>query len=141
MGKKRQERIVPLINPLLELLADYLDENNFHKADPIFPTYGVGAHSSSDRSKKLNKHILNMRSSFDDRHLTPYSLRHTFKDRAAKAAVPSAVIEYLMGHLTKQSSQTHKDYGTGLPPQELVAYMDDIQKVKTHGHFHGDDLA
>ena len=140
MGKKRLERIVPLIDPLLGFLSDYLSEVELNKDDPIFPTYGVGRHSSSERSKKLNKHIMNMRSHHDDSQLSPYSLRHTFKDRAAMARVPSSVTEYLMGHRTKQSSAIHRSYGTGLPPQELVKWMVAIQEVTEHGHFHGDDL-
>ena len=140
MGKKRLERIVPLIDPLHELLVDYLDGAALNKTDPIFPTYGVGTHSSSDRSKKLSKHIVNMRSDFDESQLSPYSLCHTFKDRAVMAGVPNQVTEYLMGHRTDQSSKVHQEYGTGLPPQELVKWMIAIQEVKEHGHFHGDDL-
>ena len=139
MGKKRQQRIVPLIEPLLGLLCDYLSTVALNKNDPIFPTYGVGKHSSSERSKKLNKHIVNMRQDFDDSQLSPYSLRHTFKDRAAMARVPNSVTEYLMGHRSKDSSRVHERYGTGLPPQELVEWMTAIQEVQDHGHFHGDE--
>jgi len=139
MGKRRQQRIVPLIEPLLGFLRDYLSTVELNKNDPIFPTYGVGKHSSSERSKKLNKHILNMRRDFDDSQLSPYSLRHTFKDRAAMARVPSSVTEYLMGHVSKESSKTHEKYGTGLPPKELVDWMTAIQEVQDHGHFHGDE--
>lgn len=139
MGKRRQQRIVPLIEPLLGFLRDYLSTVELNKNDPIFPTYGVGKHSSSERSKKLNKHIMNMRRDFDDSQLSPYSLRHTFKDRAAMARVPSSVTEYLMGHVSKESSKTHERYGTGLPPKELVDWMTAIQEVQDHGHFHGDE--
>jgi len=139
MGKRRQQRIVPLIEPLLGFLRDYLSTVELNKNDPIFPTYGVGKHSSSERSKKLNKHILNMRRDFDDSQLSPYSLRHTFKDRAAMARVPSSVTEYLMGHVSKESSKTHEKYGTGLPPKELVDWVTAIQEVQDHGHFHGDE--
>ena len=138
MGKRRQQRIVPLIEPLLGFLHDYLSTVELNKNDPIFPTYGVGKHSSSERSKKLNKHIMNMRRDFDDSQLSPYSLRHTFKDKAAMARVPSSVTEYLMGHVSKESSKTHERYGTGLPPKELVDWMTAIQEVQDHGHFHGD---
>jgi len=139
MGKRRQQRIVPLIEPLLGFLRDYLNTVELNKNDPIFPTYGVGKHSSSERSKKLNKHIMNMRRDFDDSQLSPYSLRHTFKDRAAMARVPSSVTEYLMGHVSKESSKTHEKYGTGLPPKELVDWMTAIQEVQDHGHFHDDE--
>ncbi|MDB4123274.1 tyrosine-type recombinase/integrase [Planktomarina temperata] len=138
MGKRRQQRTVPLIEPLLGFLRDYLSTVELNKNDPIFPTYGVGKHSSSERSKKLNKHIMNMRRDFDDSQLSPYSLRQTFKDRAAMARVPSSVTEYLMGHVSKESSKTHEKYGTGLPPKELVEWMTAIQEVQDHGHFHGD---
>ena len=77
--EERQQRIVPLIDPLLGLLLIISSTVELNKNDPIFPTYGVGKHSSSERSKKLNKHIVNMRSDFDDSQLSPYSLRHTFK--------------------------------------------------------------
>ena len=139
MGKKRQQRIIPLIEPLLGLLCDYLSTVKLNKNDPVFPTYGVGKHSSSERSKKLNKHIMNMRRDFDDSQLSPYSLRHTFKDRAAMARVPSSVTEYLMGHVSKESSKTHEKYGKGLPPKELVDWMTAIQEVQDHGHFHSDE--
>ena len=82
---------------------------------------------------------MNMRRDFDDSQLSPYSLRHTFKDRAAMARVPSSVTEYLMGHVSKESSKTHEKYGTGLPPKELVEWMTAIQEVQDHGHFHGDE--
>ena len=55
------------------------------------------------------------------------------------ARVPSSVIEYLMGHVSKESSKTNEKYGTGLPPQELVEWMIAIQEVQDHGHFHGDE--
>ncbi|WP_375247170.1 tyrosine-type recombinase/integrase [Planktomarina temperata] len=140
MGKKRLERIIPLVDPLLGLLADHLSRADLNRNEPIFPTYGVGRHSSADRSKKLSKHIVNMRSGFDNSQLSPYSLQHTFRDRAVMAGVPSSVTEYLMGHRTKQSSALHERYGTGLPPQELVKWMVDIQEVTEHGHFHGESL-
>ncbi|MDB4842142.1 tyrosine-type recombinase/integrase [Planktomarina sp.] len=139
MGKKRIQRIVPLIDPLLELLSEYLSTVELNKDDPIFPSYGVGKHSSSERSKKLHKHIVNMRQDFDDSQLSPYSLRHTFKDRAVMARVPNQVTEYLMGHRTEQSSKVHDDYGTGLPAKALVKWMTAIQEVQDHGHFHGDE--
>ena len=81
-----------------------------------------------------------MRSGFDNSQLSPYSLQHTFKDRAVVAGVPSSVTEYLMGHRTKQSSELRERYGTGLPPQELVKWMVAIQEVTEHGHFHGESL-
>ena len=55
MGKKRLERIIPLVDPLLGLLADHLSRADLNRNEPIFPTYGVGRHSSADRSKNIIK--------------------------------------------------------------------------------------
>ena len=40
MGKKRLERIIPLVDPLLGPLADYLNRADLNRNEPIFPTYG-----------------------------------------------------------------------------------------------------
>ena len=48
MGKKRLERIIPLVDPLLGPLADYLNRADLNRNEPIFPTYGGGRHSSAD---------------------------------------------------------------------------------------------
>ena len=79
MGKPRLERAVPLIEPLRSHLKEYLEPKELGNDDLIFLALGTGTHSSGDRSKKLTKHIVNMRD-HDNRQLVPYSLRHTFID-------------------------------------------------------------
>ena len=55
LGKRRLERAIPIIEPLLSHLKDYID-NHFtgSNTDLLFPKFGEGRHASGDRSKKLS---------------------------------------------------------------------------------------
>ena len=135
-GKDRLDRAVPLIEPLLSELKLYIRSQYAEgvESNPaperLFPKIGYGTHSSSARSKALKKHIVS-----DGRHgqsfISPYSLRHTFKDRASKAGVSSDIAEYLLGHKSDQSSRIHRQYGTKMPASETVELMHRIAAV-TH---------
>ena len=138
MGKKRLDRSVPLIQPLAAQLRVYLESKEMGDHDLIFPTFGTGTHASGDRSKKLAKHIVNMRD-HDERQLTPYSLRHTFKDRAASVGSPIGFSNYLLGHRSKNSSVVHESYGTGIPPKRLVDTMEKTWVVEDWGTWEEND--
>tara|TARA_B110000211_G_scaffold177845_1_gene201066 strand:- start:198 stop:1361 length:1164 start_codon:yes stop_codon:yes gene_type:complete len=134
MGKPRLERAIPLIDSLASQLNKYLGSKELGKDDLIFPVLGTGEYASGDRSKKLTKHIINMRD-HDEKHLVPYSLRHTFIDRADIVGSPSGFSEYIVGHRTEGSSKIHANYGTGLPPARLVEFMHDTWTVEDWGMF------
>tara|TARA_R110002073_G_scaffold306959_1_gene476387 strand:+ start:413 stop:2032 length:1620 start_codon:yes stop_codon:yes gene_type:complete len=134
MGKPRLERAIPLIDSLVSQLNEYLGSKELGKDDLIFPVLGTGEYASGDRSKKLTKHIINMRD-HDEKHLVPYSLRHTFIDRADIVGSPSGFSEYIVGHRTEGSSKIHANYGTGLPPARLVEFMHDTWTVEDWGMF------
>ncbi|MDG1010417.1 MAG: tyrosine-type recombinase/integrase [Amylibacter sp.] len=134
MGKDRLERAVPLIDPLVSQLKEYLEPLEFGNDDLIFPALGKGTHASGERSKKLSRHIINKRRN-DPRQLTPYSLRHTFIDRAGTVSSPLGFSEYIVGHKTSGSSQVHANYGTGIPPARLVQHLQETWAVKDWGLF------
>ena len=134
IGKPRLERAVPLIEPLRSHLKEYLEPKELGNDDLIFLALGTGTHSSGDRSKKLKKHIVNMRD-HDNRKLVPYSLRHTFIDRANNVGSPSGFSEYIVGHKTAGSSKIHANYGTGVPPARLVQHMEETWAVEDWGIF------
>ena len=133
-GKDRLDRAVPLLEPLLTQIKDYLEVHHQDGSERIFPRHGYGTHSSSDRSALLTAHIVNERP-YDPDQLSPYSLRHTFKDRAVKAKVDTAQREYLMGHKSPESSRIHEDYGTKQPVKDTVDDMQRILTVKSWGYF------
>ena len=131
-GKGRIARSVPLLDPIKTELEAYINEQERNRpADLVFTSKVV--RSSSDLSKKLTLHITNERPD-DPLRLVPYSLRHTFKDRA-EAAMDSRYVQYLIGHKTEDSSAVHQKYGTGVPPSVLVDGMVAIQSLKDWGMF------
>ena len=133
LGKKRLERAVPIIEPLLSHLRDYID-NHYTGTDLLFPRFGQGNHASGDRSKKLKSLIVNKRPN-DDALLSPYSLRHTFKDKYKAAKVNQDIGEYIMGHKSADSNRIHDKYGTGNEIEGLVEDITAITNVKTWGYF------
>ena len=138
LGKKRLERAVPIVEPLLTHLTDYI-YNHYTGTDRysltlLFPRFGEGRHASGDRSKKLKALVENRRPTDEDL-LSPYSLRHTFKDKYMAARVPNNIGEYLMGHKSPDSSKVHAQYGTGRGVEDLVADMEAIVNVETWGFF------
>jgi len=135
LGKKRLERALPIVEPLLSHLKDYIG-NHFTggNTDLLFPKFGQGRHASGDRSKKLSEFVDNQRPD-DDTLLSPYSLRHTFADKYDAAGVSTSKGMYIMGHKSKQSSSVHARYGTGRNIADLVADMKAIVAVKEWGYF------
>jgi integrase len=131
-GKGRIARSVPLLDPVKTELETYINEQCRNRPTDLVFTSKV-VRSSSDLSKKLTVHITNERPN-DPLRLVPYSLRHTFKDRA-EAAMDSRYVQYLIGHKTKDSSAVHQKYGTGVPPSVLVDGMVAIQSLKDWGMF------
>jgi integrase len=137
-GKDRLDRAVPLIEPLLSELRHYVEsyyvagEEGNVSAFRLFPRRGYGVYSADGRSKALKNHIVNHRPA-DPSLLSPYSLRHAFRDRASKAGVRTDIAEYLMGHKSKQSSVIHRKYGTKMPASDTVELMHRIAEVKEWG--------
>ena len=133
LGKKRLERAVPIVEPLLTHLKEYI-ENHYNGTDLLFPRFGVGDHVSGDRAKKLSALVVNKR--LDDKDLlSPYSLRHTFTDKYKAANVSQDIGEYVMGHQSKDSNKVHARYGTGRNVDQLVEDITAISNVKTWGFF------
>ncbi|WP_439117786.1 tyrosine-type recombinase/integrase [Nereida ignava] len=135
-GKDRLDRAVPLIEPILSELRLYIQshytggKDGSPASDCLFPKLGYGSHSSAARSKALRKHIVS-EGRYGQSFISPYSLRHTFKDRASKAGVSTDIAEYLLGHKSNQSSRVHRQYGTKMPASETVELMHRIAAV-TH---------
>lgn len=130
-GKDRIARAIPLLEPIRTELETYINEHCDGPKDPVFTSKLV--HSPSDLSKRLKLHITNERPD-DPLRLVPYSLRHTFKDRA-ETAMDSRYVQYILGHKTKDSSAVHQRYGTNTPPSALVGGMADTQALREWGMF------
>ena len=130
-GKDRIARSVPLLEPIRTELETYINEHCDRSTGTVFTSRLI--RSPSDLTKRLKLHITNERPD-DPLRLVPYSLRHTFKDRA-EAAMDSRYVQYILGHKTKDSSAVHQRYGTNAPPSALVEGMVDIQALTEWGLF------
>jgi len=67
--------------------------------------------------------------------VTPYSTRHTFKDRGIATGIHTAEREYMMGHKADGSSAIHKKYGTMTPPELMFENIVKIFQTKTWGYY------
>jgi len=132
-GKPRIDRAIPLVGSILNEFRNYIDSEH-DGGKRVFPKFGYGTHSSSDRSKAIKKHITNLHPS-DDRELVPYSFRHTFRDkcRAVKQLSP-ATATYILGHNSKDDKRIHNQYGINMPNNTVVEDMKTINSC-THWVF------
>ena len=133
LAKKRLERVIPLVDPIVEHWRDYV--SNYFKGsnnDPLFPKYGVGKYQVQNRSKVLSAMVTNIEGGKDI--LSSYSLRHSFKDRCDAARVSSGVEEYFFGHITEASSKVHSDYGGYRRPERFLEDMSKIARVDQFGY-------
>ncbi|MBB25849.1 MAG: hypothetical protein CME02_10065 [Geminicoccus sp.] len=94
---------------------------------PLFPRYAT-ANGNSTLSATLKKRFFATWGEDSGRNLTSYSARHAFKDRGRAAGVDLAVLDYLMGHKTKQSSVVAQGYGTGY---SLSVLKEAAEKINT----------
>jgi len=129
MGKNRQSRTIPLVEPLLSEFVDYSNDHRGGKL--VFPNWQGRV---NDLSKPLNECVVDLLPDHEDR-LVAYSSRHTFKDRADAVAMPSGISSYLMGHRNKASSRVHEGYGTGRPVTQLVEWMEKVMTCEEWGYF------
>lgn len=123
MDKDGLERAVPLLTPVLDALREY----NLPKEDKnaaAFPKYG--STKGFDIVSTKQRQILRQQANITSEDVTPYSSRHTFKDRGVAAGISEDERQYIMGHKGDGSSAIHKKYGTMTPPEFM---FDNIIKV------------
>ena len=129
--------VIPLsTEPMLRLHVSQLQSQQ--PEDPLFPRYCTD-NGNSTLSATLKKRYISTLRDNDRGHLTPYSARHAFKDRGRAAGVDLAVLDYLMGHKTKQSSVVAQGYGTGYSLTVLKEAAEKINAQEDWGYL--DQLA
>ena len=131
MDKDGLERAVPLLTPVLDALRHY--ELKSENEAPAFPKYGNT--KGFDLVSTKQRQILRQKAKITSLDVTPYSTRHTFKDRGIAAEVYEAEREYMMGHKSDGSSAVHKKYGTMTPPELIFNHIVKIFQTKTWGYY------
>lgn len=131
MGKGGLERAVPLVEPILTVLQAYKAPSD--KEAAFFKKHGNP--KGFENVSAALRYILSNKANIDDDGLVPYSLRHTLKDRMAAAGIDTSLAEYILGHVSKGSSQIHKRYGTMTPPKALLDALNRAIETETWGYF------
>ena len=122
----------------LPMLQGYLSSlKSKDPADPVFPRYSKPK-GNTNLSNTMNKRLRSVEGMQIDQ-LSAYSARHAFKDRGRAAGVDLAVLDYLMGHKTKQSSVVAQGYGTGYSLTVLKEAAEKINAQEDWGYL--DQLA
>lgn len=115
----------------LEVYVSQLADKD--EQSPLFPRYAT-ANGNSTLSATLKKRFFATWGEDSGRNLTSYSARHAFKDRGRAAGVDLAVLDYLMGHKTKQSSVVAQGYGTGYSLSVLKEAAEKINAQQDWGY-------
>lgn len=147
LGKGRIDRLVPLVEPMLSVVKEYVKswEGN-HGDDPLF--LKLRTQTSSETAKMLRRYLVNLNPD-DHRLYDMYSFRHSFKERCVAADADERHIKYLFGHsdpytvqlrnMTLDRHYSDRTATTNLI-EELKDTMDRIMKLDDFGYKEESDL-
>lgn len=126
LGKKRYERSIPLVGFILDEVRSYVKGRDFKDDRRVFPSFFRmdGSINSDKLSKHMNRFVVHKIKS-DQRLVSWYSGRHTFKDICDVVGVSDSHSRYLMGHVDPGGG-SHKEYGTKPPVKALIADMEKV---------------
>jgi len=126
IGKGRYPRAIPLVGRMGDQLRTYVRARTFENDARLFPSFfrPDGRIRSDKLSKALNKFAVN-KIAWDERRVSWYSTRHTFKDICDAAGVSDSHSRYLMGHADPVGG-SHSKYGTNPPTSDLIASMEAV---------------
>lgn len=130
IGKGRYPRAIPLVGHVGEHLRTYVKARTFDNDARLFPSFfrPDGRLRSDKLAKGLNKFVVN-KIAWDNRRVSWYSTRHTFKDICDVAGVSESHSRYLMGHADPIGG-SHSKYGTKPPTGDLIACMEAVSGWK-----------
>jgi site-specific recombinase XerD len=146
VGKGRKERRTPLVSATKAVLKAWLRERPGDPTDPLFPTT-TGGHLSRDAiERRLALHVTRASAgcpSFNVKHVTMHTLRHTAAMRLLLAGNDITVIALWLGHeqitttnIYLHADMTHKQQaidrtqpltakpGRYRPPDPLLAFLE-----------------
>jgi len=102
IGKGNKERILPINQPLLQLLRETW---KFHRSDHYLFAH-IDCQTISKRSLERAVQKAREQLGFGD-EFTPHVLRHSFATRLLEQGVPSETIQMLLGHASARSTRIY----------------------------------
>ncbi|MFC2035878.1 tyrosine-type recombinase/integrase [Chloroflexota bacterium] len=111
-GKGNKDRAVPLVNPIVDELNDYIKDMK-----PTDNVFGLTARSITDKVYTWSKKA--------GLKLTPHSFRHYFAEQLLEKGVPLTVVSVLLGH---ENLETTAKY-LGLRPESLREAVNKLEII------------
>jgi len=102
LGKGNKERILPINQPLLQLLRKTW---KYHRSD-LYLFAHLDGQTVSKRSIERAVRQAREQLGFGD-EFTPHVLRHSFATRLLEQGVPSETIQMLLGHTSARSTRVY----------------------------------
>ncbi len=125
-GKGNKDRLIPLPNVLIPIIEEYLEKRRMDSSSSALILNRSGQRLTSRSIQRLVKKYREQ-ANFQDKKLTPHTLRHAFATHLLANSVDIRVIQELLGHASLSTTQlyTHvslehlrKSYDLGHPLSE-----------------------
>jgi site-specific recombinase XerD len=131
-GKGNKTRIVPLMEPMVKLLGQYLKDNNLHLPQrneyPLFCNNRGNKLSRSGIAYILKKHFNKAKESYPEYFpniISPHSVRHSKAMHLLQSGVNLIYIRDLLGHVNVQTTEIYAKADSSMKRKALEeAYAD-----------------
>lgn len=131
MGKGRIDRFIPLVEPILSLVQEYLEQwTGSNKDDLLFPERYH--QSSADTAKAWKPYLVNLVKN-DESRFSMYSFRHSFKERCAAAGIEGRYASFLFGHSNDETirlstATLDRHYSDKTASKQIILELTDIMQ-------------
>jgi integrase/recombinase XerD len=136
VGKGNRSRIVPLMEPMAQLIRQYLKENNL--CLPHCNEYPLFRNSRGDKLTRsgiafiLKKHFAQAKGLFPERYpdtISPHILRHSKAMHLLQSGVNLVYIRDLLGHVSIQTTEIYAKADSSMKRKALEkAYADIVSE-------------
>lgn len=114
LGKGAKERVVPLSDPAVEALTDYL-----RRGRPFLAPHDVPSLFLNRRRRPLGERDVRAmvdrlaRQALTDRHVSPHTLRHSFATHLLEGGADIRAVQELLGHASLATTQRYTHVSRG----------------------------
>jgi len=124
-GKGRKNRVVPLMAATVDLLAEYKNEHQLHRAEriagPLFWNRRGDRLSRSGVRYVIDKHVEGARQASNElpERVTAHTFRHTKAMHLLQAGNPLTTVQAILGHADLRTSQIYAQADLRMKRQAL----------------------
>jgi integrase/recombinase XerD len=135
-GKGRKSRAVPLMDATVQILRDYIGENDLDRPEcsdqPLFQNRRGTRFSRWGIRYVLNKHVQAVRRDHPGfiRSVSPHSIRHTKGMHLLQSGVSLEIIRDFLGHVDVQTTQIYARSNLEMKRRALEKIEDGVPPPK-----------